>query len=199
MPLTLSELSKHLWVAADMMRGAIDSSEYKHYIFGLLFYRRLCDVWCEEYEQNQGENSRFHIPFGCLWGDEPRSFSKQDWPKDEKGIPLPQTIRDREEGVGLAIRHALLKIEEANAPLKGIFQDVDFSDPDRFSERLLHQLLDHFERYSLRKSAVASSMLGDAYEYLIKMFADDGGSRGGEFYTPSAVVRLIVEVYQESF
>ncbi|MEC7984230.1 MAG: class I SAM-dependent DNA methyltransferase [Myxococcota bacterium] len=194
MPLTLPELSKHLWAAADMMRGAIDSSEYKHYIFGLLFYRRLCDVWCEEYEQNNGHHTRFTIPFGCLWGEEPRSFTQQNWPVDAAGLPLPRHVREKGDGVGREIRRALLKIEEANEALQGIFQDVDFSDPERFSDRLLNQLLDHFEHYSLRKADVAPSMLGDAYEYLIKMFADDGGSRGGEFYTPSAVVRLMVEI-----
>lgn len=76
--------------------------------------------------------------------------------------------------------------------LRGIFQSVDFNNKDRFSDAMLERLLQHFERYDLRNSNVDADMLGNACEYLIKQFADDGGKKGGEFYTPKEVVRLMV-------
>jgi len=181
--LTLKQLESHLWGAADILRGKIDSSDYKHYIFGLLFYKRLCDVWEEEYEERLKEydgnaelaadpdEHRFPIPEGAFWKD----------------------VREHTTNIGEHLNTAFHAIEDADLRLKGIFQDVDFNNKERFPDVALEMLLQHFDRYRLRNCDVEPDMLGNAYEYLIAKFADDAGKKGGEFYTPKMVVRLIVE------
>jgi type I restriction enzyme M protein len=183
--LTQQELESHLWKAADILRGSIDSGDYKHYIFGLLFFKRLSDVWEEEYQERLKElededlardpdEHRFHIPSGCFWGD----------------------IKKKSTNIGERLNSAFRKIEDENIKLKGVFQDVDFNNKDRFPDATLEKLIQHFDKYSLRKADVPADMLGNAYEYLIAKFADDAGATGGEFYTPKEVVRLIVEILQ---
>ena len=181
--LTLQQLESHLWGAADILRGKIDSSDYKHYIFGLLFYKRLCDVWEEEYEERLKEydgnaelaadpdEHRFPIPEGAFWKD----------------------VRKHSTNIGEHLNTAFHAIEDADLRLKGVFQDVDFNNKERFPDVSLEMLLQHFDRYRLRNRDVEPDMLGNAYEYLIAKFADDAGKKGGEFYTPKMVVRLIVE------
>ena len=179
---TLLELEQHLWGAANILRGSIDSGEYKSYIFGLLFFKRLSDVWQEEYEQSfaeygdedlaaDAEEHRFDIPQGHNWSE----------------------VRSRTTNIGEYLNAAFQAIEDANMKLRGIFQSVDFNNKDRFPDALLERLLQHFDHYDLRNSNVGADMLGTAYEYLIKQFADDGGKKGGEFYTPKEVVSLMVK------
>jgi len=180
--LTLQKLESHLWAAADILRGSIDSSDYKHYIFGLLFFKRLCDVWEEEYEERLAEyddkelaadpdEHRFDIPEGHSWTD----------------------VRKHTTNIGEHLNAAFHAIEDANQRLQGVFQDVDFNNKERFPDTILEQLVQHFEKYRLRRADVDGDLLGNAYEYLIAQFADDAGKKGGEFYTPRMVVRLIVE------
>jgi len=180
--LTLSELESHLWGAANILRGKIDSGDYKHYIFGLLFYKRLCDVWQEEYEEKfniyhnkeaaaDSEEHRFDIPAEHSWTQ----------------------IRKHSTDIGSYLNNAFRAIEDKNSRIKGVFQDVDFNNKDRFPDTALEQLLQHFDKINLKKSEVEPDMLGNAYEYLIAQFADDAGKKGGEFYTPKMVVRLIVD------
>lgn len=180
--LTLSQLESHLWRAADILRGSIDAADYKHYIFGLLFFKRLCDVWQEEYEERLAkygdaelaadpEEHRFHIPAAHFWKD----------------------VRKHTTNIGEHLNAAFNAVEDANHKLRGVFQDVDFNNKERFPDAALERLLQHFETYRLRNSDVEADVLGQAYEYLIAQFADDAGKKGGEFYTPKMVVRLIVE------
>ncbi|MDC3378672.1 type I restriction-modification system subunit M [Planctomycetota bacterium] len=181
--LTLQQLETHLWGAADLLRGSIDSGDFKHYIFGLLFYKRLCDVWEEEYEERLAEyedaalaadpeEHRFHLPEGSSWKD----------------------VRKESVDIGTVLNTSFRAIEDANPRLKGVFQDVDFANKQRFPDHLLDSLLQHFETYRMRRSDVDSRVLGDAYEYLIAKFADDAGKKGGEFYTPKQVVKLMVKI-----
>lgn len=183
--MTLQELESHLWGAADILRGSIDSADYKHYIFGLLFFKRLSDVWEEEYEARLAEfndkelardpeEHRFHIPKGAFWKD----------------------VRKSSTDIGSHLNRAFREIEDANLRLRGVFQDVDFNNKERFPDKILQQLLQHFDKQRLRHEDVPADVLGNAYEYLIAKFADDAGKKGGEFYTPKEVVRLIVECLQ---
>lgn len=183
--LTQSELERHLWGAADILRGTVDAGDYKQYIFGLLFYKRLCDVWQEEYEAllaDTGDKAeaadpdehRFHIPKEHRW----------------------DAVRQHSTQIGQRLNNALAAIEDANLRLRGVFGDVDFANQDRFSDALLEKLLRHFEKHRLRNADVPADMLGDAYLYLIKMFAEGAGKKGGEFYTPRQIVRLMVEIVE---
>ena len=180
--LTQQQLEIHLWRAADILRGAIDASDYKNYIFALLFYKRLCDIWEEEHEKRvqvcQGQSvitepgaPRFVIPEGSTWRD----------------------VRAKNTKIGKMLNSAFHQIEYANPRLRGVFQDVDFNNKERFSDATLEKLLKHFEIFRLRTTDCEADMLGNAYEYLIAQFADDAGKKGGEFYTPKMVVRTIVE------
>ncbi len=183
--MTQQQLEKNLWDAADILRGKIDSGDFKHYIFGLLFFKRLCDVWWEEYEERfklyqdkelaaDPEEHRFHIPPGAFWDD----------------------VRKSSTNIGERLNIAFRAIEDANTRLRGVFQDVDFNNKERFPDATLELLLQHFSQHRLRNCDVEADILGAAYEYLIAKFADDAGKKGGEFYTPKMVTRLIVECLQ---
>ena len=183
--MTLQELELHLWEAADILRGSIDSADYKHYIFGLLFFKRLSDVWEEEYEARMAKfnnkkiarklnEHRFHIPKNAFWQD----------------------VRQSSKNIGAHLNRAFREIEHANSKLHGVFQDVDFNNKERFPDSILERLLKHFDTLRLRHEDVPADVLGNAYEYLIAKFANDTGKKGGEFYTPKEVVRLIVECIQ---
>lgn len=183
--LTQAELERHLWGAADILRGTVDAGDYKQYIFGLLFYKRLCDVWDEEFEKLLAETGdreeaadpdehRFHIPPEHRW----------------------DAVRKQSTQIGQRLNNALAAIEDANLRLRGVFGDVDFANQDRFTDALLEKLLSHFEIHRLRNADVPADMLGDAYLYLIKMFAEGAGKKGGEFYTPRSIVRLMVEIIE---
>lgn len=180
--LTQSELETHLWKAADILRGHVDAGKFKDYIFGLLFYKRLCDVWDEEYEallKETGDREeaaspdehRFHIPAEHRW----------------------DRVRRHATQIGQHLNNAFAAIEDANLRLRGVFGDIDFANHERFPDARLEKLLAHFEKHRLRNSDVPPDMLGDAYMYLIEQFAEGAGKKGGEFYTPRQVVKLIVE------
>ena len=180
--LTQSELERHLWQAADILRGHVDAGKFKDYIFALLFYRRLCDVWDEEFEVLLAETGdreeaadpdehRFHVPPQHHWN----------------------AVRKHATQIGQHLNNAFAALEDSNLRLRGVFGDVDFANQERFPDARLEKLLAHFEKHRLRNSDVPPDMLGDAYMYLIEQFAEGAGKKGGEFYTPRQVVKLIVE------
>lgn len=180
--LTPQELERYLWKAADILRGAVEAPDYKHFILPMLFYKRLSDVYQEEYEEllkkyrdkkiAREKFHRFVIPEGCLWED----------------------IRKVGKNVGEKLNGALGKIAKENPDLEGVINRVDFNDREKLSEGRLIKLLEHFSTLSLGNGNVEPDVLGRAYEYLIKQFALAEARKGGEFYTPREVVRAMVEI-----
>ena len=174
-------LESHLWEAANILRGSpVDRSDWKSYILPLLFFKRICDVWDEEYQQmvetygeNYDDEHRFQIPEGCHW----------------------QSVRETPTNVGAALQTALRGIEAANQKhLYGVFGDAQWSNKERLPDALLKDLIEHFSALPLGNSRVSSDIIGDSYEYLIKQFADATNKKAGEFYTPRSVVRLMVDI-----
>ena len=184
-PVSERSLESWLWDAANILRGPVDASDFKAYVFPLLFLKRISDVYDEErlaaLEESGGdedyaalpEQHRFQIPAGCHWSD----------------------LQARTTNVGQAIQRSMREIEKANPnSLYGIFGDVQWSNKDRLPDRLLVDLVDHFSGMNLSNEKVPNDVLGDAYEYLIKKFADLTNKKAGEFYTPRSVVRLMVNI-----
>ncbi len=177
--LTLQRLERHLKAAANILRGTIDSSDYKSYIFALLFFKRLCDTAQEETEQRlvfHGHNPadadphRIQIPQGSSWTE----------------------VCARQHQVGKALNRAFRRIEDVNPELRGVLRFIDFDHQERLPEATLRQLLAHFDRVSLRKHGTEPDVLGDAWLILLRHFAENAGKKGGEFYTPTPVSTLIV-------
>jgi type I restriction enzyme M protein len=181
--LTLPTLESHLWEAANILRGSpVDRTDWKSYILPLLFFKRICDVWDEEFQEaveTYGEDfsdeHRFQIPEGCHWN----------------------AVRETPANVGTALQNALRGIEAANQKhLYGVFGDAQWTNKDRLPDSLLKDLVEHFSALKLGNRQAASDIIGDAYEYLIKKFADATKNKAGEFYTPRSVVRLMVELLE---
>jgi len=180
--ITLSQLEQYLSKAAWILKGPVDASDFKVYIFPLLFFKRISDVYDEEFrqalEESEGDEEyaslpemhRFEVPEGCHWKD----------------------VRETTVNVGLAIEKALRSIEKTNQDfLYGIFGDAQWSNKNKLSDKLLIDLIEHFSQYTLGNNNVNPDMLGQAYEYLIKHFADLTNKKAGEFYTPRSVVHLL--------
>lgn len=183
--MTQQQLEKYLWGAATALRGTIDAGDYKQYIFPLLFFKRICDVYDEEFEraleESDGdmeyaafaEHHHFIVPEGAHWN----------------------TVRETTTNVGMAIQNAMREIEKANPDtLYGIFGDASWTNKNRLTDETLINLIEHFSQHKLSLSNVADDKLGNAYEYLIKEFADDSGHTAAEFYTNRTVVTLMTMI-----
>ncbi|MBZ5713768.1 N-6 DNA methylase [Nannocystis pusilla] len=179
--LELGALESHLWEAANILRGSpVDRTDWKSYILPLLFFKRICDVWDEEhaamlaeYGEDFADEHRFQVPGGCHWRD----------------------VRKAPKNIGAALANAMRGVEAANQKhLYGVFGDAQWTNKDRLPDELLKTLIEHFSALPLGNNNVASDVLGDAYEYLIKKFADSTNKKAGEFYTPRSVVRLMVDI-----
>lgn len=184
--LDIETLEKWLWDSANILRGHIDSSDFKNYIFGLMFLKRASDQFFEEAKiatQEEGidleeaiedeDYHRFFIPKAAWWNE----------------------ITKKTENIGQSIDQAFSAIEEHNTSLEGVMTAVHFGDSEKLPDSLLSRLFQHFNKYSLANSDLENpDILGNSYEFLIRAFADDSGKKGGEFYTPKEVVQLLVKL-----
>jgi type I restriction enzyme M protein len=201
MRLTQQQLEAHLWGAANILRGKTAGQDYKNYILSLMFYKRLCDQWeneadeaIAELERQQGHTfteaqkaifrargeHRFSIPEGARWGD----------------------VLAVSENIGQKLTEAMRAVSSANDELRGVFT-VDWNQPapDASGKKLIpnevvHALISHFNELDLSNKSVPADVLGRAYEYLIKQFADDAGAKAGEFFTPPEVVDTLVRILE---
>jgi type I restriction enzyme M protein len=201
MRLTQQQLEAHLWGAANILRGKTAGQDYKNYILSLMFYKRLCDQWENEaddaiavLERQQGKQfteaqkavfrargeHRFSIPDGSRWGD-----------------VLAESVN-----LGEKLTQAMRAVSSANEELKGVFT-VDWNQPapdgsgkPLIPNEVVHALIQHFESHDLSNASVPPDILGRAYEYLIKQFADDAGAKAGEFFTPPEVVDTLVRILE---
>ena len=182
---SLSQLEQHLAKAAWILKGPVDAADFKVFIFPLLFFKRISDIYDEEYvktlEESGGDKSyaeleefhRFVIPEGCHWND----------------------VRSVTVNVGQALQYAFREIEKANQKiLYGIFGDAPWTNKERLTDSLLNDLIEHFSKINLCSSCVEPDVLGQSYEYLIKQFADLTNKKAGEFYTPRSVVHLMGKI-----
>lgn len=185
-PKTAQELYSLLFEACNIMRGPIDQDDYKSYITPLLFFKRISDVYDEEYEaaleESEGDEEyasfsemhAFQIPEGCHWND----------------------VRNKSENIGQAIVNAMNGIERANqekiAGLFSSFDDADWTNKTKLKDDRLKDLIEHMSSFRLRNTDYSADVMGDAYEYLLKKYADMSKKSAGEFYTPRTIVRLCV-------
>ncbi len=183
--LTQQDLESRLWAAANSLRGPVDPADFKAYIFPLLFFKRISDTWDSEHERALAdyggdetlaalpENYRFQIPDGCHWRD----------------------LRRATDNVGVALQTMLQRIEQANPDtLALIFGDVQWGNKEKLPEHALLNLIGAFATLDLHPSRVGHDVLGAAYEYLLRQFADASGKKAGEFFTPRSVVRLLTKI-----
>ncbi len=181
------QLESYLWGAATLLRGTIDAGDYKQFIFPLLFYKRLCDVFDEETQaalsESGGdaefaaypENHRFQVPPEAHWRD----------------------VRQVARNVGQALQCGMRIIETSNPDkLYGIFGDAQWTNKDRLSDAMLRNLIEHFSSLELTLANLPEDELGQGYEYLIKKFADDSGHTAAEFYTNRTVVHLMTQMLE---
>jgi type I restriction enzyme M protein len=199
--LTQQQLEAHLWGAANILRGKTAGQDYKNYILSLMFYKRLCDQWeyeaddaIAELERQQGRGfteqqkaifrrrgeHRFNIPDGSRWGD----------------------VKAESTNIGEVLTNAMRAVANSNEELRGVFT-VDWNQPapdgsgnPLIANEVVHALIQHFDQYDLSNRSVPQDILGRAYEYLIKQFADDAGAKAGEFFTPPEVVDSLVRILE---